>query len=109
MCPCQFVTQCVPNWKSLEKPSHVAQIACVKTRAELQRQRFGQPDHELRPIRCTLRSTLLELHDMPADFPTGLYLHRIHGAQGLMASLLNQLAQGAEQGAKCRVQRWLKT
>jgi len=35
---------------------------------------------------------------MPADFPAGLYLYRIHGAQRLMAPALNQLAQGAQQG-----------
>lgn len=45
-------------------------------------------------------ATLFEFDDMPADFPAGLHLHRVHRPQGTLAALRDQLAQRGEQGLR---------
>ena len=97
MRPVQFVTQCVTNWKRLIKHPHIAQIAGFKTPAKLLRQAFGQLRHQARAIRCARLALLLEIHDMAANFPTGMNQDRIHRTQRLRARLHDQFAQAAQQ------------
>jgi hypothetical protein len=88
--PAQFGTQCVPIWKRLEKRTHVAQVAFVKPLAKLLRQGLPQLRQQALAIGGPGLAALLELHDVPADVPTGLHLHHIDLAQHLLACLSDQ-------------------
>ena len=60
----QFGTHCVPIREALEKCSHVAQIALIKTLAIAR----------MRP------PALFEFDDVATDLPAGLHLNHINGA-----------------------------
>ena len=97
MRPAQFVTQCVTNRKSLVEQTHVAQVRGIEALTELSRQLTGQRRQQLLAVGGTRLPTLLEFNDMPADFPAGLHLNRIHRTHGLLPGLADQLSQFGEQ------------
>jgi len=87
--PAQFRTQCVANRKGLVEDSHVSEVGCVETSAELPAEGFGQDWQQPSSIFGTSQAALLELDDVPTDLPEGLDLNRIDGSESLPASALN--------------------
>jgi len=96
MSPAQFRTQCVANWESLIEGSHVPEVRCVESSSEFSAQRFGQDRKKSSAVLGARRSTLLKLHDVPADFPTGLDLDRVDGPENFLTSVLDEFAQAMD-------------
>jgi hypothetical protein len=79
--PAQFGTHCVPNWKSLKKSLHVAQVVLFKALTKIRRQLFGRQRQQRLAIRHTRRTALLKLHDVPSHLPASVHLNDIHRPQ----------------------------
>ncbi len=96
MRPAQFGTQCVPNWKLQEKRPHIPQIAFIKPPAEFASQGVSQIGQQPFAVSCSRLTSLLEFHDVPANFPIRDDLGRVGRAQHLLPCVDDQVAQGLQ-------------
>lgn len=69
----------------------------LRMATERRAQRPGQRGKQFFAIPDAGLATLIELDDMPADFPASLHPHYIQGPPSFMAGLANQSGQVAEQ------------